>query len=202
MSFVDDLMNYINEDNTITRSDPDSIPNLTPSNIELQSLADYLQASTDSDVWMPQFVTVYGYPVWSQAVKSNGEEGGFAITLPLIKDDQVIGVLRYINTPDIIHAYFRGYHHIVNIPNLEYTEQEIGRATILAMNFVYFQYMLDQSYNEDIVEWLEVDQSIIDEINATNIRTEMYCWEVNEGFWQWSGTIENPYAFGQWVNRV
>ena len=182
VSFVDDLMNYTNENNTITRSDPDSIQNLRPSNIELQGLADYLQASTDSDVWMPQFVSVYGYPVWSQAVKSNGEEGGFAITLPLIKNDQVIGVLRYINTPDIIHAYFRGYNHIINIPNLEYTEQEIGRATILALSFVYFQYIIDGSYNTDLVAWMQADQISIDESESTSIRSEIFCFPVIDGY--------------------
>lgn len=178
VSFVDDLANYVNETNTIIRNDPDSTEIFTPSSAELQDLADYLQASEDSDIWMPEFVAIYGYPVWNRAVKSTISGEGVVITLPLIKNDLVIGVLKYINTPDIIHAYFRGYNHIVNIPNLEYSQHDIGRAKILAMSFIYFQYSIDGSYNEELVKWLRVDQSEGTMSNlTTTIRAELFCWD-------------------------
>ena len=180
ISFVDDLANYTSETNTIIRDDSDSAQIILPNDEELQDLADYLQASLESDIWMPQFVDIYGYPVWSKAIKSNGTEEGFAITLPLIKNDVVIGIMRYINTPDINHAYFRGYNYIVNIPNLEYSEQEIGKAKLLANYFTYFQFQIDSSYNNEIVNWLRSDISNISEGNTTNVRTALFCWDVYE----------------------
>ena len=50
ISFVDDLANYTSETNTIIRDDSDSAQIILPNDEELQDLADYLQASLESDI--------------------------------------------------------------------------------------------------------------------------------------------------------
>lgn len=194
ISFVSDVVNY-NENNIEKRDGQDETNYLIPSSSELLEIAEYLEESENGDIWMTQFVEVYGFPIWSHSIKSNVTDSSYTVSIPVIQQNKVLGVMRYINHPDCIHAYFRGYTHITNVPNLNYSEYEIGREKTLVLNFIYFQYVVEGAYNQGLKEWVDVIESNSNEETSVSIRSEMYCWEIIEWHLEHFGYADDPYMW-------